>query len=401
MARVNPLLDRIRTYPAAELERIRERVLARGIPLHDFSVGDPPDPTPSFVREACRAAITEVSRYPTVRGNASVREGICAYVHRRFGVTLDPERHVLPTSGSKEVVFHMPLLVVDPRAEDRLVVFPDPGYPAYARGALFAGGEPHPVSLSGDFVFRPWELPEAVLRRTRLLYLNSPHNPTGAESSREVLERSLELARTYDFLLVNDECYIDIYDRTPPTSLLEVGAASGMEGMLVLQSLSKRSGMTGYRWGLLAGDPAWIGRLVGFRANPGLVPPDFVNEAAVAALEDDRHVQRRRERWQARRAYMLDFLEDLGLEPLRTQTTFYVWFRAPAGMDDLTYAARLLEAGVVVTPGSMLGVAGAGRGWLRLALVPDLDGCRRAAEVWRRVHRDTALPSEYSPPGGA
>ena len=301
MPRYNPLLDQLRTYPAVQLERLKQQVIARGQKLYDFSVGDPNEPTPSFVREALVAAVSDRCPYPTVSGRRSVRVSIADYLERRFGVTVDPDTQIIPTAGSKEAVFHTPLLVVDPAAEDRLVVAPDPGYPAYERGALFAGGEFYAHVLTGDYLFRPWELPEDVLRRTRMMWLNSPHNPSGATSPLEHLQRTAELARKYDFLLINDETYADLYHEEPPHSLLE----AGFENVLVLHSLSKRSGMTGHRSGFLAGDATLIRRLKDMRANPGLVPQDFVNAAAEVAWADDAHVADRRAIFSAKRALFL------------------------------------------------------------------------------------------------
>jgi succinyldiaminopimelate transaminase len=379
--RVNPLLDQLRTYPVEALHMRRDEVAARGIPIHDFSVGDPPEPTPVFIREALRDGVPQVSQYPAVAGTPELRAAIGGYLRRRFGVDLDPDRHVLPTSGSKEAVFHLPMAVIDPSAVDRVVVFPDPGYPGYERGALFCGGLPHPVPLAGDWRFRPWELPDSLLQQTRVLWVNSPANPTGVVMSREELGRTYELCRAWDILLVCDECYADIYDGEPPPSLLEVG----LEGALVIHSLSKRSGLTGYRSGFIAGDPAWIRRMRGFRSNPGLAAQDFVNRAALAAWSEDEHVAARRRRFTERRRLVLDFLVETGHHPVQSDATFYIWFPAPEGYDDLTYAAFLLEAGIVVTPGRFFATTSAADGYLRLALVPSLEGCRVALEAWRAL----------------
>ncbi|RME22408.1 MAG: succinyldiaminopimelate transaminase [Deltaproteobacteria bacterium] len=376
---MNPLLDQLADYPMVELARRRRDVAARGVRLFDFSVGDPHDPTPEFIREALCRSVPPRCGYPTVRGERALREAIAGYVDRRFGVQLDPATQILPTSGAKEAVFHTPLLVIDRDAEDRAVVFPDPGYPAYQRGALFAGGEAIAVPLDGDFVFRPWELPESVLRRTRMMWLNTPHNPSGAVTRLPDLERAADLCRRYDILLVSDEAYADLYHDTPPPSLLQVG----VEGVLVLHSLSKRSGMTGYRSGFLAGDPDLIARLARLRSNPGLAPQSFVNAAATAAWSDDAHVAERRRIFREKRALLRRFFDEVGIEVHGSEGAIYMWIHAPEGHDDESYAALLLEAGIVVSPGRIFGVAGGGRGYLRLALVPELDEIAEAIEVWR------------------
>jgi acetylornithine aminotransferase len=198
----------------------------------------------------------------------------------------------------------------------------------------------------------------------------------GLDALRQVHALCVE----HDILLVADECYADMYDQHAPPSLLEVG----VDNALVIHSLSKRSGMTGYRSGFLAGDPRWIRILGELRTNPGVAPQDFVNAAAAAAWADDGHAAERRATFAAKRALMRAFLEGLGLEVAPSQTTFYLWFRAPTGHDDRSYAALLRSAGIVVVPGHMLGSTPACDGWLRLALVPDLEGCRAACEAWPR-----------------
>lgn len=383
MPRINPLLDSLAAYPVAELNRRKDAVLARNVRLFDFSVGDPVEPTPEFIRQALLAAVPPTCPYPSVKGRKGVRDSIAAYMQRRFGVALDAETQILPTAGSKEAVFHTPLLVVDPQADDRLVVFPDPGYPAYQRGALFAGAIAHGVVLGGDYIFRPWELPDSLLARTRMLWLNSPHNPSGAVMSLTDLERTAELCRKWDILCISDETYADLYHEEQPHSLLEAGD----EGMLVLHSLSKRSGMTGYRSGFLAGDPKIIARLKDLRDNPGLAAQDFVNAAAEVAWADDDHVAERRVIFTAKRAVFLDFFREMGVEVIGSEASIYLWLRVPGGGDDEAWANELLQHGIVVSPGRMFGVAGGGEGYVRLALVPPLAECREAIALWRTIMR--------------
>ena len=379
MPRLNPVFEQLASYPIVELERRKARLRARGVRLFDFGTGDPVEPTPGFIREALIDAVRPVCPYPSVRGDRGVRQTIASYVSRRFGVDLDPDTQVLPTAGSKEAVFHTPQLVIDPRAHDNLVVFPDPGYPAYQRGALFAGAEPHPVRLSGDHVFRPWELADSVLDRTRLLWLNSPHNPSGAVMSLDDLRRTAEMCRERDILLVSDESYADIYQDQVPHSALEAGT----ENVVVLHSLSKRSGMTGYRSGFLAGDATVISQLATLRSNPGLVPQDFVNAAARAAWADDTHVAERRAIFARKKALLMEFFTEVGLKVHGSDATIYLWVCAPEGTNDEAWAARLLEVGIVVSPGRMFGVAGGGEGYIRVALVPSEEEIRAAISVWR------------------
>ena len=378
MPRFNPILEQLRTYPAVAIDQRKAELLAEGRTVFDFGKGDPEELPPEAARTALIQAVAPRMPYPQVLGSDAVRQAIAAYMVRRFGVELDPATQIVPTSGSKEAVFHMPLLVIDRDAPDRGVVFPDPGYPAYQRGALFAGGEAIATRLSGDHILRPWTLPSDVIERTRMIWLNSPHNPSGAVMSLEEMRRAADFCREHDILLVSDETYADVYHSTPPHSLLECGT----EGLLVLHSLSKRSGMTGYRSGFVAGDSAIMKRLRTLRTNPGVVPSDFVNAAAVAAWSDDRHPEERRSIFRQKKKLFLDFFDSRGIEVIGREASLYLWVKVPGG-DDEAYARRLLDEGIVVSPGRIFGVAGAGIGYIRIAMVPTLAECEAAISAWK------------------
>jgi len=380
--RKNPLVERLATYPQVALDRRKAEVCAAGIPLYDFGTGDPREPTPDFIREAVRDALPEVSQYPKLRGDVAFREAACGYMKRRFGVSLDPDTQILPTSGAKEAIFHMPLMLIDPSAEDRIVIFPDPGYPGYRRGTLFAGGMPYPQSLRGDFKQAPWDLPDRVLAKCRLMWMNSPHNPSGSVLSLEDLKRSLEICRTNDILLVNDECYADIYHDERPHSLLE----AGVEGALVLHSLSKRSGMTGYRSGFVAGDSEAIAQLALLRVNPGLVPSSPTNAGATAAWSDDSHTARRREVFAAKRNVLSAFFDQEGLSLTGSEASFYLWLKCPGGLNGETYAMWLLDHGIVVAPGAFFALGDSAQNYVRVALVPSVEQCKEALVAWKAAH---------------
>jgi succinyldiaminopimelate transaminase len=380
MPRFNPILEQLATYPAVAVDAQKARLLESGRTVYDFGKGDPEESPPSFIGKALCAAVADRMPYPKVKGSLAVRQAIAAYVLRRFGVKLDPETQIIPTSGSKEAVFHLPLLVIDRDAQDRGVLFPDPGYPAYQRGALFAGGDAIAVSLSGDHILRPWEIDPSIISKTRLIWLNTPHNPSGAVMGMGDLQRAADFCRDHDILLVSDETYADVYYAQAPHSLLE----AGVDGLLVVHSLSKRSGMTGYRSGFVAGDPALIARFATLRTNPGLVPTDFVNAAAVAAWSDDKHVAVRRDIFGKKKALFLDFFDEIGLAVLGREASLYLWVAVPGG-DDEAYATRLLDAGIVVSPGRIFGVQTSGHGYIRLAMVPSLEQCKAAIDAWRNL----------------
>jgi succinyldiaminopimelate transaminase len=392
MVTTNPAVARSGPNPLAALRDEVARRRAAGMDLLDLSIGDPDEPTPDAVRQALRDAVGPVSSYPTGRGQATTRAAIAGYVARRHRVTVDPDAQVLPTSGSKEAIFHLPLAFIDPAGARRTVVWGTPGYPTYARGTRLAGGEPHAVVLREEDGWRLdlGALDDDLLERTCIAWLGYPHNPTGATVDVAYLRDQLAVARAHDILLCSDECYQDLWSEEPAPSLLEV-AGEGLSGVISVLSLSKRSGMTGYRSGALVGDAALIDRLRILREDTGTASPDFVQAAARAAWADDAHVVERREVFAAKRAVVLEALRTLGLGWSGSEAALYVWVRVPGG-DDLAYATALLDAGVVVTPGRAFGDGGSG--WIRLALVPDVAGCGEAMHRWAAASARGLLPLE-------
>ncbi len=378
----NPVFDQIRKNLMVELDERRTALRAAGKKLYDFGLGDPREPTPRFIREALKAAVPESSQYPSVLGTAKLRRACAGYLLRRFRVTADPDRHVVPASGAKEAIFHAPLAFTGP-AGRRKVVMPDPGYPTYEVGTRFAGLEPVKLALraANGFLLEPDELPEAVLRETLLFWINYPHNPTGAVAPREYLERVGKAAVRHGFIVCSDECYADVYfGEERPLSMLEVQ----QENVLAFHSCSKRSGMTGYRSGFVAGDPDLVARLKEMRSHPGVASPDFVSEAAAEAWMDDDHPAERRAVFHRKRDRFLRFFAEHGLACEGSKATLYLWVRVPGGQTSQSYAMRLLEEGIVVAPGPAFG---AGEGYIRVALVPSEDECEEAIERWSRVKR--------------
>jgi acetylornithine/N-succinyldiaminopimelate aminotransferase len=375
----NPVLGQLQVNLMVALDERKARLRAEGRRLFDFGLGDPLEPTPPFLREALRAAVPEVSQYPSAVGPPALRRAVAGYLARRFSVTVDPDTEVVPATGAKEAIFHLPLAFAGDPAR-RLVVMPDPGYPTYQVGTRFAGLEPHPVPLTAAsrFLVEPDALGAAVLDRTLIFWINTPHNPTGAVAPRDYLERVGAAATRHGFLVASDECYADIYYGEPPLSMLQVQR----ENVLAIHSCSKRSGMTGYRSGFVAGDPDLVAILKRFRSHPGVASPDFVSAAATAAWSDDAHAAERRAVFQRKRDLFAAFFREHGLEVHGSEATLYLWVRVPAGLDAAGYALRLLEAGIVVAPGTAFG---AGEGYVRVALVPTLGECQAAIDCWRGV----------------
>ena len=382
----NPVLEGLPGYFTQALLEALDRET-----LIDLSVGDPHEPTPEPVRRALIEAVTPESSYPSAVGQPPLRQAVAGWLQRRHGVTVDPDHHVLASAGSKEAIFHLPFAVVDARGRRRSVIWGQPGYPIYDRGTRFAGGLSAPVALTPS---EGWRLELADLPRERLqaasiAWINYPHNPTGAAADLDYLRRQLAVAREHGLLLASDECYQELWFDEPAPSLLE--ACDGdLTGVVAVVSLSKRSGMTGYRSGAMIGDPGLIARLRRLRTTTGTASPGFVQAAATAAWQDDAHVEERRAIFAEKRRILLGFLEQQDIEVSGSHATFYVWFRAPGG-DDVAYSEALMEAGILATPGRGFGEGG--EGWLRLALVPTVEECHLVVQRWAAAISEGRLPT--------
>jgi succinyldiaminopimelate transaminase len=383
----NPLVGMFATYPFVEIDRKKRALIERGTEVIDLSIGDPREVTPPFIADALRSHVPERSSYPTVLGRRSLREAIARWFERRFQVTLDPETQILPANGSKEAVFNIHLALIDPVAARRRVVIPSPAYPVYERGTAFAGGVPTllPLSRANGFVPDLDAVPVQVWNETALLWLNYPHNPTGASATQALYDKALELAHKHGFVVLSDEAYSELtFGDKPAPSLL----ASGIGRALVFQTLSKRSAMTGYRSGFVAGDPELIATFRALRPNLGVATPEFVQHAAEAAWNDEAHVEALRETFRHKREDALAAFarvgRNAGFEVVPNDATFYLWIAVPRGTTSGAEADRWLEhAGVAVVPGEAMGEPG--EGFLRIALVPTREECRTALQRIERV----------------
>jgi LL-diaminopimelate aminotransferase len=377
-------------YAFAEVDAAVERLRAEGADVIDFGVGDPTDPTPALVREAGKAAIEARARagYPSYVGDPGFRRAAAAWMERRFGARLDPGTEVSSTIGSKEAVFHFPLALVDP---GEVVLVPSPGYPPYARGTLFAGGVPwfYPVRKEDGWLPDLRRIPEEVARRARVLWVNYPNSPSGALAPPGFYAGAAAWCRERGIVLASDEAYSEFhFGEERPGSALE----AGKEGVISFFSLSKRSYMTGWRVGWVAGDPALVALFRKVKTNIDSGTPAFVQDAAAAALGDEAHVEAMRREVRARRDVLCAALRGLGLENCTPPATLYVWQRVPAGMTSVAFAKRLLdpEVALVTTPGAWISDpladgSNPGEGYVRFALVPSLEDTKRAAERLGRL----------------
>ena len=329
----------------------------------NLSIGTPVDPTPGLIQEALSAA-ADAPGYPTTHGTTALRTAISDWFARRRGVpALDPES-IMPTVGSKELVAWLPtLLGLGP---GDVVVRPTVAYPTYDVGALLAGA----TAVAADSLA---DLPTAVRARVRLVWINSPANPTGAVLSVRAMKEIVDTARSLGAVVASDECYAELgwgeWDPqsggAPVPSVLDPRVSGGNnERLLAVYSLSKQSNLAGYRAAFIAGDSAIMANLVNSRKHAGMIVPFPVQEAMRAALGDDCHVQAQKNLYRERRARLIPALQEFGLTISDSDAGLYLW--ASDGSPTWETVDRFAELGIVVGPGSFYGEAG--NGFVRIAL---------------------------------
>jgi LL-diaminopimelate aminotransferase len=362
---------RIETLPPylfAEISRKIAEKRAQGVDVISFAIGDPDLPTPEHILESLREASRDPAnhRYPETEGLPELREAIARWYERRFGVTLDPQREVLPLIGSKEGVGHIALCFIDP---GDVALVPDPGYPVYSVGTMFAGGEAYYLPLTEENGFLPdlESVPADVLRRAKVLWLNYPNNPTGAVADLEFFERAVAFARRNGLAVLHDGPYSEVaFDGYRPPSFLQ--AEGAREVGIEFHSLSKSYNMTGWRIGMAVGNAEIIDALMRVKSNLDSGVPQAVQRMAITAFEGPQECIAEHNRvYQRRRDRLVAALQGLGLRLQPPKASLYVWARVPEGATSVQFATRLLdEAGVVVTPG--IGYGPSGEGYVRLSL---------------------------------
>jgi len=378
---VNQITTSLPPYPMEALNAIKADLKTKGQPIYDFGTGDPRIPTPEFIRQALINAVPKVSQYPSVRSEPALKQAQLGYLQRRFGITPDANLDILPTRGSKEAIFHIALSLVG-RGGKKTLIYPNPGYPVYQSSAIFTGARAYPVDLKPDngHLLEPWTLPQDVQKDACAIWLNYPHNPTGAVASRTYWERVVEWCHKVDCVLLSDDCYVDMWDEKlteAPFCPLQLTN----DRVLTFMSLSKRSGLTGYRSGFMAGDKKIMVPHATARANFGLGMPDFVQAASVAAWNDDQHVEDRRQIFNERLRLASQRLQKIGVLKSKPAATFYLWCDVPPSYkgDDVKFCLDLAKLGVITVPSQWLseGI----RGHFRFALVPDLPETDTAMQI--------------------
>lgn len=381
MELVNQITSGMRPYPMEELTRIKSELVKAGKPVFDFGTGDPKIPTWAPIRDAIVGAIPQISQYPSVKGSESLREAQWKYLTTRFGIKKSADIGIIPAQGTKEAIFNIGLCLIG-RSGKKHLVYPDPGYPVYRASALYAGGIPYPVRVTAETNMRiePWKLPADIQKSTAAIWINHPHNPTGAVAPYEYWQQLIDWCHKTDTVLLSDDCYVDIYnsnldatiDSNPKTDKRPLTPLQfGSDRILTFMSLSKRSGLTGYRSGMIAGDARIVNSIVQARANFGVGSPDFIQAGATVAWADESHVAERRKIFSHRLNLAGPYLQNLGLLESMPEAAFYLWCKVPKSFQnqDVKFILALAEEGIITSPSSWLSEGMTG--YFRLAMVPD------------------------------
>ncbi len=380
--------ERIRTLPPylfAAIDEMKQQAVARGVDIINLGIGDPDLPTPDPIVERMQQAVTDPRhhQYPSSSGMLSFRTAVAGWYQRRFNVTVDPKSEVVTLIGSKEGIGHVPMAFIDP---GDLVLVPSPGYPVYPVSASFAGGIAHEMPLLKQNGFLPDldAIPPDVARKAKLMFLNSPNNPTSVIADTAFFRRVIAFAKEHHVIVCHDAAYSEIfYDGLRPSSFLE--AEGAMDVGIEFHSLSKTFNMTGWRIGFAVGRADVIAGVSQIKSNLDSGQFQAVQEAGITALEsDDRLTAGLRTIYQERRDVLVAGLRNLGLEFDTPSATFYVWIEVPTGYTSASFTAHLLEkAGIVTTPGN--GFGSPGEGYIRMALTTTKERLAEAVDRLKHI----------------
>jgi len=361
-------LNRLPPYLFVEINQKIAELRDRGEDIISFAICDPDLPTPSHIIEyMCQVAHDPANhRYPETAGLPELRQAIAEWYEKRFGVTLDPAKEVLPLIGSKEGIGHMALCFIEP---GDLALVPDPGYPPFSIGTILAGGKPYFMPLKEENEFLPdfKAIPDEVADKAKLMWLNYPNNPTGAIAGLDFFEKAVHFAQKHDLAICHDTPYTEVaFDGYKPPSFMQLAGAKeiGVE----FHSLSKTYHMTGWRIGMVVGNAGMVDALFRVKSNLDSGIPQAIQYAAIEALRGSQdHIAERNAIFQRRRDKLLKVLNEIGLKARIPKATFYIWAKIPQGYTSIDFTKKLLdEAGIAVTPG--IGYGKEGEGYIRFSL---------------------------------
>ncbi|MYD50411.1 MAG: aminotransferase class I/II-fold pyridoxal phosphate-dependent enzyme [Dehalococcoidia bacterium] len=366
--RFSERMNRVPPYLFVQISRKIAEKKAQGIEVISFGIGDPDIPTPDYVIDALGEASHDAPnhRYPESEGLPEFREGVADWYQRRFGVKLDSEKEVVSLIGAKEGIGHVAFCFLD--AGD-IALVPDPGYPVYAMGTLFAGGESYmlPLNEENDWLPDLDSIPGDVASKAKLLWLNYPNNPTGAVADLEYYRKAIQFAENHDIAVMHDACYTEVaYDGYRPPSFLQ--AEGAMDVGIEFHSLSKSYNMTGWRIGMAVGNADMIDALLTIKSNLDSGVPQAVQHMAIEAMKRPlESVDERNAVYQARRDRIVPVLKDMGMKVESPKAGLYIWAGVPGGYTSAEFAEKLLEdTDVLMIPGGNYGAAG--EGYVRLSI---------------------------------
>ena len=385
---MNSRLSQLQSYPFEKLRALLAGLTPKGTPVR-LSIGEPEHATPALIRDALTRNLDGLSVYPTTAGSDRLRETIAAWFVRRYGLKrLDPLTEVLPVNGTREALFAFGQAVIDASRPGPAVVSPNPFYQIYEGAAVLAGAEPLFLNQADDngFALDLDSLSEREWDRTQLLYVCSPANPSGRVLTLDEWRALFDYSDRYGFVIASDECYSEIYDERAPLGALEAAQRLGRDGfprLVVFNSLSKRSNAPGLRAGAVAGDRQLLKQFLLYRTYHGCAMSLAVQHASMAAWDDEAHVTENRRLYRQKFDALVPMLQGVMHAP-RPEAGFYLWARVPGG-DDEAFAKGLFAAThVTVLPGQYLARdahgTNPGRGYVRMALVPELSNCVEAAQ---------------------
>ena len=375
-------IEKLPPYLFAEISKKIAAKRAAGIDIVSFAIGDPDIPTPKHIMDALHAAADQPAnhRYPESEGLPELRQAISDWYEERFGLRFDIDKEIQPLLGSKEGINNIALCLIDP---GDVALVPDPGYPVYTTGTLFAGGEPYYLPLREEYGFLPdfGSIPEDIARRAKVLWLNYPNNPTAAVAGLGFFEEAVRFAKKYDIAICHDGPYSEVaYDGYKPVSFLQAEGARDVG--IEFHSLSKSFNMTGWRIGMAVGNATLIDALMRVKSNIDSGIPQAIQLMAITALKGPQDcIEEHNAIYQRRRDRVVEALRAAGLRVQPPKGSLYVWAHIPDGFTSAEFAARMIDdIGVVVTPGTGYGVYG--EGYVRLSLTtPD----ERVEEGVRRI----------------
>jgi LL-diaminopimelate aminotransferase len=389
MIKPNSVIQNLKSFAFDDIEEKYQNLIKHNIKPIDFGIGDPKEETPNFIRQIAKKSIdiNASKGYPLYDGTIEYREAISNWNKKRFNISLDPTTEVCSAIGAKEIVFNIPNAFIEP---GDYVLIPNPGYPPYLKGTLFARGIPYFLNLTEENNFLPnlEEVPTKILKKAKILWLNYPNSPTGKIAPLKYLKKVISIAKKYEILIISDECYSEIYYNKKPNSILEVSK----ENALSINSLSKRSCMTGWRVAWIAGEKKLIKSVKKLKTNIDSGIPYFIQDAAIAALKDEEHVKKQRETYKTKKEILIKAFVEMGLEKSTPEGTFYIWQKLSKEIKGKDLAKKLLEKnyGIVVTPGELLSEKienniNPGENYIRLALIPSIEECKLAAKKIKKA----------------